>query len=413
MTERLYYHDSHLLEFAATITATETLDDVRATGVILDRTAFYPTGGGQPTDTGTIDRWRVAECRDLGERGVLHVLADEEKTTPRVGDTIIGRVDPERRRDHLQQHTGQHILSQAFVALYGAETRGFRMLTQTAEIDVALVDASDERIEQAVDLANRIIWEDRPLRIRHVSAEEAKTLPLRKDSERAGELRLIEIEDYDLSPCGGTHAHRTGEVGTIAVRAWERAKKDLTRIEFVAGARALDDYRAANRTTRRIAALMSVRRDDACASIARLVEENKTLLRRLRPLEEMAARSEADELLRDAARRTSDDARIVTRVFPDRNTDDLKRLAQNLIAGPRVVALLAATSEADKRAQFVFARSADLSDDMNKLLKENMAAVGVRGGGSNSLAQGGAAEIGDVELTQLLIRISNLLVAQS
>src|ERR1043166_2139703 len=242
-TERLYYSDSHLIEFAAVVT--EKTDRVSGwTAVTLDRTAFYPTGGGQPSDTGTLNGERVIECIDDEENGVLHVI---QGRAPEVGATVNGRVDWPRRLDHMQQHTGQHILSQAFVTLFNAPTRGFRVLHDVCEIDVELTNPTNEIIERAVELANNVIWEDRQITIKSVTSEEAAELPLRKEPARGGDLRLIEIAGFDLTPCGGTHAYRTGEVGMIAVRAWERAK-GLTRIEFVAGTRALADYRRANKT---------------------------------------------------------------------------------------------------------------------------------------------------------------------
>src|SRR5258707_9325017 len=247
-TERLYYQDSRLLEFDARVVSLSELDDGQI-AVTLDRTAFYPTGGGQPTDTGTLGDARVVDCIDVEDDGVMHVI---QGPAPEVGDTVRGKVDWLRRLDHLQQHTGQHILSAAFVKLFDAPTRSFRMLEHECEIDVALDDPTDEKIEQAVDLANQIIWQARLITIHHVTAEEASALPLRKEPARAGELRVIEIDDFYLTPCGGTHARATGEVGIIAVRGLERAK-GLTRIQFMAGVRVLNDYRKSNRTAAEVA----------------------------------------------------------------------------------------------------------------------------------------------------------------
>jgi alanyl-tRNA synthetase len=298
ITERLYYHDSHLTEFDARVLSVEGAGAGRF-AVTLDRTAFYPTGGGQPSDTGTLGEARVVECVEEEEAGVVRHIV--EGAAPEVGARVRGRIDWARRLDHLQQHTGQHILSQAFVQLFDAPTRAFRMLERASEIDIDLREPSSERIEQAVELANRIVWEDRPVRIRHASAEEAAALPLRRESAREGDLRIIEIENFDLSPCGGTHAARTGEIGILAVRSWERAK-NLARVEFLAGGRVLADYRRANHTARSVAALFSAGRDDASELAARALEENKTLSRRLRTLEEIAARVEAEELIQAATR---------------------------------------------------------------------------------------------------------------
>jgi len=406
MTERLYYDDSHLTEFDARVVALTRAEDGRP-AVTLDRTAFYPTGGGQPSDTGALGAARVVECIDREEEGVLHVLEGE---APAEGSAVRGRVDWPRRLDHMQQHTGQHILSQAFVELFGAQTRGFRMMADASEVDVELSDPSDERVERAVERADEIIWQDRPVRVHRLTAEDAARLPLRKDSSREGELRVIEIEGFDFSPCGGTHARRTGEVGLLAARHWERAK-GLVRVTFVAGVRALADYRRANRTARAAAALFSVARDEAPESIARLQEEHKQLLRRARSLEELAARAEARDLLEadesdshgtasvaahgttriiepDAARAAAHGTtRIVARVFDGRDAESLRRLAAALAAGPGVVALLGSRDEAG--ARLVFARSADAPGDMNALMREACLALEGRGGGRPDLAQGG------------------------
>jgi alanyl-tRNA synthetase len=384
-TERLYYTDSHLTEFEARVVAvTERVSGWVA--VTLDRTAFYPAGGGQPSDTGVLNDARVVECIDAGDEGVLHVLQGRSLA---VGATVKGSVDWPRRLNHIQQHTGQHILSQAFISLFEAETRGFRMLDQYSEIDVALDAPTEEKIDKAVELANRIIWEDRPLHIRQVSREEAARLPLRKDSAREGELRLIEIEGFDLTPCGGTHARRAGEVGLIAVRSFERAK-GLARIEFVAGGRALADYNRANRAARNVAAMFSVGRDEAATSVARLLEENKQLTRRVRALEEIAARVEAEELLNEATI-LKDNQRLCVRVFEERDAESLKKLALALISNPKTVALLG--SREQTAARLVFARSADASGDMNALMRSSCVLLDGRGGGRPDMAQGGGRHV--------------------
>jgi alanyl-tRNA synthetase len=384
MTERLYYDDSHLVEFEARVVSVAAAGDGRV-GVRLDRTAFYPTGGGQPTDTGWLGAARVVECVDLEEGGVLHLVEGEP---PAANSGVRGVVDWPRRLDHIQQHTGQHILSQAFVELFGAETRSFRMTADASEVDVDFSGPSDEKIERAIGRANEIIWADREVLVHNVTPAEAARLPLRKDSAREGSLRVVEIAGFDFSPCGGTHARRTGEVGLIAARHWERAK-GLVRVTFVAGGRALADYRGANRTARRVAALFSVARDEAAASVERLQEENKALLRRLRALEETAARAEARELLEEAAK-PGGDLRVLARVFPDRDADSLRSLATAVAAHHRAVALLG--SRDGDTARLVFARSADAPGDMNALMRAACQALGGRGGGRPDLAQGGGRE---------------------
>ncbi|HJX92661.1 MAG TPA: DHHA1 domain-containing protein [Pyrinomonadaceae bacterium] len=384
-TERLYYNDSHLVEFnARVVDITERVSGWA--GIVLDRTAFYPTGGGQPSDTGTLNGARVVECIDDGENGILHVV---QGTEPELGSEVTGRIDWSRRLDHMQQHTGQHILSQAFVTLFKAPTKSFRVLEQSCEIDVDLHNPTDEVIEKAVELANNVIWEDRQITIRNVTSQEAASLPLRKDPAREGELRLIEIDGFDLTPCGGTHAYRTGEVGMIGVRSWERAK-GLTRIEFVAGTRALADYRRANKSAREIGALFSTGRDDAPALAAHMMQENKELNRHVRALEEVTAGVEAQELLA-GARIRDDGIRVIAHTFDSKDADGLKRIAHSLIANPRVIALLG--SRENETARLVFARSADVADDMNSLMRNACALLDGKGGGKPDMAQGGGKNV--------------------
>jgi alanyl-tRNA synthetase len=407
-TERLYYNDSHLKEFDARVVSVYGLEGGRA-GVALDRTAFYPTGGGQPNDTGTLGAARVVDCVEDEGAGVLHVV---EGDAPEAGASVRGRVDWPRRLEHMQQHTGQHILSQAFVELFGAQTRSFRMTSDACEIDVDLGGPSDERVERAVTRANEIVWEDREVRVHALTAEEAARLPLRKDSARGGELRVIEIAGFDFSPCGGTHARRTGEVGVLVARQWERAK-GLVRVTFAAGVRALEDYRRANGSARAAATLFSVGRDEAADAAARLQDENKLLQRRLRALEEIAARAEARELLEESAeadaasglREDEGDAlggggfglvgrggfRLVARVFEGRGAEELRRLASAVASHAGAVALLGSREEG--AARLVFARAADAPGDMSALMREACRELEGRGGGRPEMAQGGGPRV--------------------
>jgi alanyl-tRNA synthetase len=393
-TERLYYQDSRLLEFDASVLDLIERDD-GAIAVVLDRTAFYPTGGGQPNDTGTLGEARVVDCIDADDEGILHVI---QGPVPEIGDTVRGKLDWLRRLDHMQQHTGQHILSAAFVRLFDAPTHSFRVLEHECEIDVNLDNPCDERIERAVDLANQIIWQSRPISVRHTTSEKAASLSLRKEPAREGELRLIEIDDFDLTPCGGTHARSTGEVGMIAVRSWERAK-GLTRIQFMAGMRVLSDYRRANRTATDVATLFSAGREGSPALVAKLIDENKSLARRVHELDELACRVEAEELLKYSIKSltvkegspNNAGQVVIAKVFDNRDAASLKHLALALIAHENVVALLG--SRDDEAARLVFARSSEASGDMNALMRKACETIDGRGGGKPDMAQGGGKNV--------------------
>ena len=236
MTDRLYYNDPSLREFEATVTGVERAGD--RLRVALDRTAFYPTSGGQPFDTGTLGQLRVIDGVDDNGGTIAHVV---ENGALEVGDPVHGAIDWPRRFDHMQQHTGQHVLSAAFEHLFQVRTLSFHLGVAASTIDLAREMAADE-IAAAEGEANRIVWEDRPVAIRYASGEEAAALKLRKEPVRSGTLRLVEVEGFDLSACGGTHVARTGAIGVIAVGAWERFKGGQ-RIEFLCGGRALERFR--------------------------------------------------------------------------------------------------------------------------------------------------------------------------
>jgi alanyl-tRNA synthetase len=391
MTIKLYWHDSHLTRFTATVVDSWLKDGRRV--VVLDQSAFYPEGGGQPSDRGTIKSLQVTHVETAEDGRILHQLSGDSPLAN--GIKVECEVDWARRLEMMQQHTGQHILSQAFFQLFGAETRGFRITDRATEIDLTL-EAQPEEIERAVmlaeDMANRIVFEDRETRVHDVTPDEAGKLPLRKESFITDCIRVIEIADYDWSPCGGTHAKRTGEVGLIAIRGWERAKK-MARVHFVCGLRALRDYRSANQWVEAMARKFSVGREEVEPSVARLLEENKRLSRRARELADLAARAEASELIE--ATNPVDGIRMISQVFAERDLEELKPLAHRLVDRERVIALLA--TRAGGMARLVFARSADLSCDMNMAMKVACEKLGGRGGGASDFAQGGGTRVDELE----------------
>lgn len=391
-TEKLYWHQPGLARFTARVL--ESRSETGRRGISLDRTAFYPTGGGQPCDLGKLGSSHVIDVEITEDGRIWHWLEGDVDLT--AGAEVSGEIDWQRRREMTQQHTGQHILSQAFFQLYGAETRGFRITDRATEIDLTL-ELQPNEIEQALiraeELANDVVFDNREIRIHEVTPGEAARLPLRKESFITDCIRVIEIADFDWSPCGGTHARRTGEVGLIAVRAWERAKK-MTRVHFVCGVRALRDYRAANRTAESVALKFSAGRDEAEAAVARMIEENKRLSRRARELGELAAKAEAAELLETASADQETRPRVIARIYEDRDFEEVKLIAHRLVERGDVIALLA--SREGDAARLVFARSAGLAADMNVLMKAACEKLGGRGGGRPDFAQGGGARLNEL-----------------
>ena len=337
----------------------------------------------------TFDEAIVTHVATADDGRIVHYL--DESNEFRVGETITGSINWARRRELLQQHTGQHILSQAFFQLFGAETKGFRITDNVTQIDLTLETHADEllpSIERAEELANIVVFDNRPIRVHEVTPEEAARLPLRKESFVADCVRVVEIADFDWSPCGGTHAKQTGEVGLIAVRGWERAKQML-RVDFVCGVRALSDYRVNNHIAGTLARNFTVGREEVINSVTRLGDDHKALLKRARLMAEAAAAIEAREILSRVGE--SNGQRIVVLTLDDRDFDEAKLLAHKLVAEASVVAMLAVPK--GNAVKLVFARSADASHDMNALLRAACESLGGRGGGKPDFAQGGGSRI--------------------
>jgi alanyl-tRNA synthetase len=324
----------------------------------------------------------VSDVYETEDGIIYHVVNDISAFA--VGQSVSGQIDPARRRDHLQQHSGQHILSQAFVQARGAETRSFHLGATTSTIDIELPTPTDEDMRAAEEIANAVIFEDRPMRVHLVTEAEAARLPLRKEAAIQGQIRVIEVENFDWSPCGGTHATRAGQVGLIAIKGYERAKK-LTRVEFVCGHRALAEYRAAHRTAMAVAQLFSADRDSTPELVARAIQETKSLKKRIRDLLELAMTAEAAQRLAQAS--PSRNFKVVSAVFDGRDLEEVRMLASKIAQAEPAVALLG-TKDAGA-ARLVFARSASLAPDMGQLLAEACQLLGGRGGGKPDLAQGG------------------------
>ena len=403
MTDRLYYHDSFLYSFDAEV---RSVVDGPRPGLILDRTAFYPTSGGQIHDTGRItvalgaggsatsggdrtETLRVTEVAESENGELVHYLEAPLKDI-QPGIRIRGEIDAERRRDHMQQHSAQHVLSAAFVQLFNMPTVSFHMAEDYCSIDLQIGDLatpslSKEQVESAERLTNEIVLENRAVAIRFVTREEALNLGLRKvpPAER-DQLRLIEIGDFDLSACGGTHVSQTGQIGAILLRKTEKVRQGY-RVEFVAGLRAVLTARRDFSTLSETAALFSAGLNDVPRQATKSLDEIRSLHKEVEHLQDELASAEASSFFALAAERNG--RKLVTRTFSDRDLNFIKLLAHKLArqSGP-VIALLATTSP---QPALVFAQTAGQPFDMGSLLKETVATLGGRGGGSKDLAQGG------------------------
>lgn len=379
ISTRLYYTDSMVTTFSSLVTRAEP--DGSHTRVVLESTAFYPTSGGQPFDTGTLGGAAVLDVVDDEALGVVHVVDGSLA----VGALVEGVVDWSRRFDHMQQHTGQHILSAAFERTCHVRTESFHLGTTGCTIDLAR-EVSTAEIEAAESAANAIVWEDRPVTVRFADAAEAASLPLRKESLRAGVLRLIEVDDYDLSACGGTHVPRTGMIGLIAIAGWERFKGG-SRIEFVCGARALASHRRLRDTVTALVKQLTVAPHELPAAVERMQADSRTTKKTIRTLQEQVAGQLAASLVA-----TAEDVGNFRRVLvsqPGWDASALTMLASAIVAHPGMVAVVIGHGTP---APVVVARSSDVAFDAGGCMKAMTTAVGGRGGGRAELAQGAAPD---------------------
>jgi alanyl-tRNA synthetase len=390
MTDRLYYHDSFLYNFDAEVRS--VLETPRP-AVILDRTAFYPTSGGQIHDTGWLvsneAKFRVTEVADTEDGHIVHYLeaplqpALRKEAQP--GLRVRGEIDPFRRRDHMQQHSAQHVLSAAFVRLFNMPTVSFHMADDYCSIDLDAPALTKGQVESVERLANDIMIENRPVDVRYVTRAEAEALGLRKlpPAER-DQLRLIDIRDWDLTACGGTHVTHTGQIGGILLRKFEKVRQGY-RVEFVAGQRAVSTARRDFSTLTETAALFSAGIYDVPQQARKSIDEIRSLRKQREQSQEDLAAAQAATLLAETFE--SDGRKLIVRTFHDRDLNFLKLLAQKLTRQSIAVALLATESP---QPALVFAQSSGQPHDMGALLKQTLAKLGGRGGGTKDLAQGGA-----------------------
>ncbi|MBI5877615.1 MAG: hypothetical protein HZB53_08200 [Chloroflexi bacterium] len=386
MTERIYYSDPTVRTFDAQLLSLEARGAQFA--AVLDRTAFYAEGGGQLYDTGTLsDGQATAQVLSVQDANGDNVHLLDRALAP---GPVRGHVLWERRHDLTQQHTGQHILSQAFYQACHAETVSVHMTEANCTLDLARV-LTPEQHAQAEELANQIAQEDRPVMARFVDDEELARLPLRRPpAAKHQKIRVVEIKDFDWSACGGTHVPTTGAVGMIKVLRAERRGNEQ-RIEFTCGMRALRDYGWKSQALQAMASQFTVKDSELAGKVQGIADENKDLRRQLNFAKGQLTVFEAERLWAAAAEHNG--TRVVAQVFSDRATEDARLLAMRLKAKPGTVVLFAVAGE---KPGLIFARAANAPGDMGRLLREVSAAFGGRGGGQPEMAQGGVAPGSDL-----------------
>jgi alanyl-tRNA synthetase len=388
VTDRLYYTDSYLREFRARVT--DCSEDGRR--IYLDRTAFYPTSGGQPHDTGAIGGVALVEVEDEGER-IAHVVE-----APLSAGEVDCHIDWDRRFDHMQQHSGQHLLSAVFVERFRISTVSFHLGQEVSTIDLDTATLEPARVVEAERRANQAVFENRPLGVSFEDA--AETRDLRKPSERAGMLRIVSIEGLDRSACGGTHVARTGEIGPILLRKLDRIR-NTTRVEFLCGGRAIGRARADFDSLSRVAQMVSGSLDEAAGLVAAQFEAARNADKLRRKLEADLAQYQGRELYAVTAPEEGSVRRVLRRL-PSGNLEELRALAQSFTAQPKAVFIAAL----DEPPAVLLAVSADSGIDAGKLLKAALTQAGGRGGGNPRMAQGSLPSRAALEQVLSHIRIS-------
>jgi alanyl-tRNA synthetase len=412
MTDRLYYRDSFLRAFAANVTdirEASRADGVSVWQIALDRTAFYPTSGGQPHDTGTLRA--TSRNGAVLEAPIEGVEEDESgqlwhftRKPLQTGTSVDGEIDWQRRLDHMQQHSGQHLLSAAFARELNAPTVSFHLGESASTIDLATPPVAHHSLQRVERIANELIAEDRAVSMRTVERADAEALlaagALRKLPEREGAIRLIEIAGYDLNACGGTHVRSTGQIGGLLIRSVERVSRGF-RVEFVCGLRAVQSARHDFELLSHTAAALSRKPEEIPAGVEKLLAEAKAGIKEKQRMREEIATYHATRLVVEEM--IEDNLRFVCRMFADRDPEYVRILASRVTASvPRTVALLASTESSPARV--VLARSGDIDLHCGELMRDAMVALGLRGGGSPDMAQ---ADLPEDEVVNFLATMTS------
>ena len=387
---RRYYTDSYTSVFTARVVEATALEDGPA--VVLDETFFYPTSGGQPHDTGLLGSVPVREVRIRESDGaVLHRLAGPLGEGP-----VQGIIDWSRRLDHMQQHTGQHILSAAFVKAADAPTIGFHLGEDYVSIDLGVRELEEARAAEAEELANAVVRTDLQVRAWFPSPEELATIPLRKTPDVAGDLRVVAIGEFDYSACGGTHVARTGEVGPIKLLRTEKLTRGV-RVSFLSGDRARADYARKHAIVRSLAGSLTCAPEEVAEAVARLEGALQEARRETAHWRAAALDVEAAGMVSGAE--TAGAVRVVFAAFEERAADELRELALRITTQEGLIVLLGTTGA---KTQLVFARSENVDRDLKPVLDAALAELGGGRGGGARVVQGGAGPVARARLDAAL-----------
>ncbi|MGX6446429.1 alanyl-tRNA editing protein [Neobacillus sp. K501] len=392
MENKLYYQNAYIKSFYSKVIK-QDIDQSGTAFVVLEQTAFYPTGGGQPYDTGTIDGIHVINVEEMdGE--IRHYLTDSLKD---VTVEVNGELDWKRRFDHMQQHAGQHILSASFESLFGYKTVSFHLGKEILTIDLDTEQLSDQEAMKAEALANQIILENRPIETKWVSEEELSQYKLRKELSVTDNIRLVMIPNFDYNGCGGTHPSDTSQVRAIKILDWERQKKKI-RLQFICGDRVLEQLHQKQKTLLELTKLLNAPEQEMGAAVRRLIETGKEQEQSLVAASEALLSFEAKDTLNGAEGEV-----IIGKLYKNRPIQELQKLARLMMNEKDEITFLA-VAENEDRLQVVCAKGSAASGNMKNVIAEILPQIDGKGGGNESFAQGGgAAVISGEQLLQNLL----------
>jgi len=396
-TRKLFWIDPYRQRFTAQVLERQEGDQP---SIVLNRTLFYPTGGGQPHDSGRLGDARVLDVEQ--EDGRIQHFVDR---MPLDNEEISGEIDWPRRLDHMQQHSGQHLLSAAFLDLLGRPTVGFHLSADSVTIDIPGAAPSTTELDQVLAFTQSVITEDRPVTSVVLRASKATQLPLRKAPTVTGPVRVVEIENIDWSACGGTHVRSTAAIGSVVITRLER-RSDQTRVHFLCGERALADYRQRLAVTQTLSDTLTTGLPELPAAVSRLQEELKSSQRSLHKAKAQRAETEAEQLWHSAPQ--INDTRLIRHILNGNDPKALNPLLRRLTDHPNTIAVL---GHSGRSPRWATARSASLTLDLKQVLSSLLAIPGVQGGGNPQLIQGGAPDAATLEavLSSVETKITTML----
>ncbi|MEN1934136.1 DHHA1 domain-containing protein [Paenibacillus sp. 102] len=396
MNQKLYYSDAYQQSFTAQIIK-QDYDSEGNLYVTLTETTFYPTGGGQPHDTGTLNDISVINVEEVNDE-IRHFISSELHTKE-----VIGKINWQRRFDHMQQHTAQHILSAAFWDHFNIPTIAFHLGKETITIDLDTPELTLETANTALQIANQIVFENHPIHIRWMNLEEARQLPLRKEPTITEDIRVVIIENYDYNGCGGTHPKYTGEVGPIHIIGWERNKGGI-RLSFVAGWRALKLMGHHQQIIKDISRQLNSGADDIPNKVTHLLASHKENEKTLQAMNEKLLFVEVNELLQQSKKVAA--GTLIAKVFTNRSMQEIAKLSA-IITEQNENSITYFVTENEEKLQCILACGKAVTANMNTILKNALPTIEGKGGGNQKSARGGGkAVITGEEFSALLIHLS-------